>query len=319
MVNLKLLSILAIVLVISSCTSPSVAVSVTGNGKAALTPLADSFNPFATPTPTPTATPVPTPTPTPKPEPTVWPSLDLSCITSAAASTVKVQVSGTLSYNKTGIPNAPMYIGYSADGGSHWENFTLVQTRSDGTYGAVWIPNATGNYIMTVHWDGNDTLHRIEAKVNLALTSDSSGNEFSIMSNSNITNLAYNAATQVISFNTNGTSDPESYIYACVPKTLVNDVQALKVYVDGNPVQFASESQPDVWVISALYSKTEHSLTVQIPSVEVINPTSIPWTAIVIVAAVIVIALLAVVVVFRRRRRMAKTVASILKENRPTY
>jgi len=228
-------------------------------------------------------------------------------------------VSGTLSYNKTGIPNAPIYIGYSADGGSHWENFTLVQTRSDGTYDAVWTPNSTGNYIMNAHWDGNDTLHRIDAKVNLALISDSSGNQFSVMSNSNITNIAYNSATQVISFNTNGTSDSESYFYACIPKALVNDVQTLKVNVDGAQVQFASESQPDVWVLSALYSKTEHAITVQIPSVQVISPTNIPWTAIVIVAAIIVVALLAVVVVLRRRRRMAKTVAAILKENRPSY
>ena len=171
MVNYKMATAFKKLLIISFCLSIS----------APLTLAETSF--FPTPTPTPTATPNPTPTPTPKPEPTIWPSLDMSCITSAVATTVKVQVSGTLSYNKTGIPNAPIFIGYSADGGSYWENITLVQTRTDGTYGAVWIPNATGNYIMTAHWGGNDTLHSIDVKVDIALISDSVGNEFSIISN----------------------------------------------------------------------------------------------------------------------------------------
>jgi len=243
----------------------------------------------------------------------------MQCVTTAAASTVKVQVFGTLSYNKTGIQNTPIYLGYSADGGSHWENFTIVQTRSDGTYGAVWIPNATGNYLMTVHWNGNDTLHSIEARVNLVLTSDSSDNELSIISNSNITNLVFTAEKKLLSFNTNGTSDKESYFYACIPKSLLSDVQTAQVNVDGNPVQFASESQQDVWVISSVYSKTEHALTIQIPTAEVLTPNSIPWTLIVIIVVVLLIALVAVIVVVRRRRRTAATVKSILKENRPTY
>ena len=138
---------------------------------------------------------------------------------------------------------------------------------------------------------------------------------FSVVSNSTLSNFAYNSETQELSFNTNGTS-ATGYAYACIPKTLVSDTQTLKVNIDGNPIAFTSESQEDVWVISCVYTQSEHAFTVQIPLVEALSPATTPWIAIVIVIAVL-IALVAIAVVIRRRRRTAATVAAILKETRP--
>ncbi len=308
MINTKLSGYLVAFLIVSSCIFFVVSFA--------------AANPIEFPTPTPTATPVPEPTPTPmpKPEPTTWPTLEVQCITTAAASNLTVQVSGTLTFNQTGIPNAAIYVGYSADCGNSWENFSLVQTRGDGSFGAVWVPNATGNYLVNAHWDGNDSLHWFDARMNLALTSDSSGNVLSAVSNSTISSFAYNSTTQILSFNTNGTSGTTGYVYASIPKNLVSDIQTLEVNIDGKSIAFGSESQGDVWVISCVYSQSEHVFTVQIPSVGFMSPATMPWTTIVVIAAVIaLIAVLAVVVVIRRRRRTAATVAAILKENRPLH
>ncbi len=165
--------------------------------------------PFDTPTPTPTAT--PEPTPTPKPEPTVYPTVTLNCISIAAASNLKVQVTGTLTYNKTGIPSTAVYVGFSADGGNQWENFSLIQTHADGSFQTVWTPNATGNYLLCARWSGNDSLHWMNATVNLATISDSSGNEFSVASNSTLSNLSYNSTTRELIFNANGNSSTTGY------------------------------------------------------------------------------------------------------------
>ena len=304
MTNIRLLGLLAVVLIISSCGALS----------------GSSANPVALPTPTPSLTlePTVTPIPTPKPEPTAKPAMDLHCRSTAVASNLKIDVTGTLSYNKTGIAGAVVYVSFSADSGNNWENFSLVQTQVNGGFETLWMPNATGNYLLCAQWAGNDSLHWINATVNLSLMPDSSGNEFSVMSNSSISGFDYNSRTQIISFNTNGTSSTTRYLQVCIPKTLVSDIQTLEVNIDGKPVAFGSESQDGVWVISCLYTQSEHAFTLQIPFMQVLNPATTPWITIVVIIAVLVV-LVAVMVVVRRRRRTAATVAAILKENRPVY
>jgi len=320
MANIKLLCLLAILITISNGTSlaTSSTLTLTQKGNIAYSPLVDSF-PFSTPTPTPSPSPEPTvtPIPTPRPEPTAKPALKIDCKSSATESNLKVTLTGTLTYNKTAIPGASIYLSFSADSGNRWENFSLVQTRSDGGFGALWIPNATGNYLLNAQWEGNSTLHWMNTTVNLSLMPDSAGNVFSIASNSSISRLNYTAATQTISFNTNGTSSTTGYIHVCIPKTLMKDAQSLKVNIDGKPIAFAfsSEDQDDVWVISCVYTQSEHTFTLQIPLIEILSPATTPWIVIVIAIALL-IAFGAIVVVIRRRRRTAATVASILKQNR---
>jgi hypothetical protein len=275
--------------------------------------------PWATPTPTPAAEPTITPNPTPKPEPTAKPTLEMHCRSTADIDDLKVDVTGALTYNKTAIINAPVYIGFSADSGNTWENFTLVQTDSDGGFAAAWTPNATGSYLMCAHWGGNDSLHWVNATANLALTPDSAGNEFSIVSNSTISNLAYNSTTKELSFSTNGTSGTTGYLYASIPKTLLGDIQAIAVNIDGQPIACGSESHEDVWVICCVYGQSEHVFTMQLPFVVMLNSQETPWIPIAAIVIAVLIAIIAAIMTIRRRRRTAATVASILKENRPTY
>jgi hypothetical protein len=320
MVNIKLFGLLLAFLIISGGVSYSFTIPLV-NGINAVAQVANTLPPFIFPTPTPTPTPEPTvtPIPTPKPEPTVWPTLTIHCLSTASTNNLKIQISGTLTYNNTGIPNAPVYVGYSADAGVNWKNVSLIQTHSDGAYATVWIPNATGNYLINVHWDGNQTLHWLDTTANLALTSDASGNEFSVVSNSTLTELTYNSAAKKLSFTTNGTSDTTGYLYVTIPKTLVSDTHVLQFKVDGASTAFTTENQEDVWVISCVYSQSAHAFTLEIPSVVGVSPETVPWTTILLVLVIVAIIVGAVVVVIRRRRRTAATVASILKEKRPSY
>lgn len=317
MTNVKLMGLLAVVLILLSCV---LALPLTRSAGFANLPVADqSLLPFPTPTPLPTPTPEPTPTPTPVPEPTAKPTVTVDCkSTTATASNLKVEVTGALTYNDTALYGVPVYVGFSADGGNNWENFSLVRTQADGSYAAVWTPNATGNYLIIAQWQGNLSLHWMNATVGLAMTSDSAGNAFSVASNSTISNFAYDSTTQQLSFNTNDTSNTAGYAHVCIPKTLLSDAQTLQVTLDGTAVSFTSESKGDVWVISCVYTKGQHVFNVQIPFMQILSQPATPWVAIVIIIAVL-IALIAVTVVIRRRRKTAKLVASILSQNRPTY
>jgi hypothetical protein len=315
MANVKLLGLLAIVLIASSYVSFG-GFSTANTGGFVCTALVYQSFPFTTATPTPTPTPEPTatPVPTPRPEPTAKPDMEISC-KSTAANSLKIEVTGTLGYNKSAISSVPIYISYSADAGNNWANFSLVQTDADGRFGTLWTPNATGSYLLCAQWEGNLTLRWMNATANLALTSDSAGNVFSVASNSTLSSLAYDSATQELSFTTNGTSSTTGYVTACIPKTLLNDAQTLKVNIDGKPLAFDSKSQNDVWVITCTYTQSEHAFTIQIPLIQMLSPDSTPWVSIVIVIAIL-IALIAVVMAIRRRRRTAATVAAILKQSR---
>ncbi|MCW3999084.1 MAG: hypothetical protein NWE93_02460 [Candidatus Bathyarchaeota archaeon] len=316
--KVKLLGLFtALLIVLSGCVtlSGSMVLAAAQSGDVAYTLLFDPFG-SPTPTPSPTAEPTVTPTPTPRPEPTEKPTLDMYCLSTASVSNLKVNVTGSLTYNNTAIPNANIYLGYSADSGDTWQNFTFVQTRVDGSFGAVWIPNATGNYLMCAYWEGNWTLHWMNTTAALALAHDSAGNVFSVTSNSTVSGFTYNEDTQTVSLATNGTSSTLGYLQVSIPKTLLSDVETLEVNIDGKTIEFTSVSQDETWVISCLYSQSAHTFTMQIPFKQVLSANETPWIAIVLIIILVLIALAALVVV-RRRRRTAATVAAILKENRP--
>jgi hypothetical protein len=272
------------------------------------------------PTPTPTATPTPTttPTPTPRPEPSARPTLQMYLTSTASSNNPKVTVSGTLTYNHTGIEGAPIYTAFSVDNGNNWQNFSLVQTHSDGSFSTIWVPNATGSYLVSTQWDGNLTLHWLNTTASLALTPDSAGKMFSVASNSTLSGLTYDSASRQLRFSTNGTTNTVGYLSICVPKALAADAQALQVKKDGAAQTFGIQSQDDVWVISCTYTQSTHNFVVQLPAEVMFSPVETPWLMIALAVAVVVV-IIAVLLVIRRRRRTAATVAEILKDKRPVF
>jgi flagellar biosynthesis/type III secretory pathway M-ring protein FliF/YscJ len=90
----------------------------------------------------------------------------------------------------------------------------------------------------------------------------------------------------------------------------------MEVNIDGKPITFSQDSKDDVWIISCMYTQSQHAFTIQIPFMQTLSPATNPWIAIIVVIALLV-ALAGIAVIIRRRRRTAKIVAAILKQNRP--
>lgn len=312
----KLTSILSIVLLLS-CFITAVA-SAYDVKTLANAPIFSFDNSSPTPT-APTPTPTTKPTPTPRPEPSARPTLQMTITSAASSNNPKITIAGTLTYNHTGIQGAPIYAAYSADSGSTWQNFSLVQTHAGGSFStSEWIPNATGNYLVSTQWNGNLTLHWLNTSASLALTADSLGNEFSIASNSTLSAATYDSGSRQLRFQTNGTTNTVGYLTICVPKTLAADAQALQLKMDGAIQTFNSEPQGDIWIISTTYSQSAHNFVVQIPAEVVFSPVETPWLTVAI-ALIVIVAIIAVLIVVRRRRRTAATVAEILKDKRPVF
>jgi len=260
-----------------------------------------------TPTPTPSATASPTVPPTPKPTSTPSPNLptptiDVTCKGATTSYGPKVEISGKLLLSGNAIAEWPVLISYSVTGGETWESLTLVHTRSDGGFVAVWYPDVTGNYLIKASTDATSTMNAASEIVNLALTPDKNQNVFTLNSNSTITQFAFNSTSNQLSFVASGDSGTTGYVEIYIPKTIINDISQLITYIDNQQVSFNSESQGDSWLITFSYSHSEHKITLVMGDASQVTNTGntqIVWYAIPIIA----IAVVAVAVVLMLKRK----------------
>ena len=245
-----------------------------------------------TPTPAPTQTPTPTPTPSPnKPTPTI----DVSCQSTSTANGFRVEINGILSGNGTWLANKAVQLYYSNDGGKSWVSLTLVNTGNDGKFNAVWMSPVSGIFLVKAVCEGNTEYNQASTTVNFAVTPAPEQNVFSITSNSTITQLAFNSETKELSFNATGPSGTKGYFSINIPKTLINDISGLKVYLDGSEVTFSSEQQTDLWIITFSYSHSTHTIVMDLSNTS--NPNNTPAQLPIYVIAIVAIAIIAVAAV----------------------
>ena len=271
------------------------------------------------PTPTPTSNPTPTPKPTPNPSlPT--PTIDASCKGTSITNGFKVNINGNLLLNGNPLAGTSILISYSVTGGDSWQGLTLVKTRSDGSFAAVWTPDVTGNYLIKAAVEATSTFNGASKTVNLALTPDEERNIFTLNSNSTISQFAFNSTTQELSFTASGPSGSTGYVEMYIPKTLITDISTLKAYVDGTQISFHSESQSDAWLITFNYSHSEHRVTMELGNADLqpIETSTPPWISDVIllaIIAIVIVVIAAMVVAFKRTNK--NTAKNSKKANTP--
>jgi hypothetical protein len=261
--------------------------------------------PTATPTPSPTTNPTVSPSPTPNPSlPT--PAMDLMCKSTTSASGFKVEIGGNLYLDGNFIADSPILISYSVTAGNSWESLTLVNTLADGSFKAIWQPDVTGNYLIKATFEATSNMNGVSKTINLALTPDPEHNVFTLTSNSTITQFAFNPDSKELSFVVSGPSPTTGYVNIYIPKTILDDISALKAYVDGNQISFNSESQSDSWLIFFTYSHSTHTITMTIAEPATISTTdSTPQTIYYLIPVGIIAIVLLAVLALRRRTKTA--------------
>jgi hypothetical protein len=194
------------------------------------------------------------------------PSLMTSCISSAKPSGFNVQIKGNLTVNGTGIPQAPILLSYSVNGGKSWVDLTLVQTGSDGSYHAEWMPSVTGYYSLKAVYEGNENYSNTSTIVNFVVESFQEQNTFAVNSNSTLTGFSFNSTSKELSFDVSGDPETTGYVYVNIPKSLVSDGSSLKVYLDGNQIEYAVQSQGDEWLLYFTYHHSTHLVDISLRS-----------------------------------------------------
>ena len=240
------------------------------------------------------------------------PSLTTSCISPKSQSGFNVfKINGQLAFDGAGISGAPIYLSYSVTGGDSWQDLTLLNTHSDGSYSALWLPTVTGNYLLKAVYKGNDNYLGTSNIVNFAIEPFLEQSVFSVTSNSTITELSFNSASKELSFSVSGDAGTMGYVNVYIPKSLVNDTGGLKVYLDGSQVDYTAQSQSDCWLLYFTYPHSTHLVTISLgesfvnpSSVSIISPSqtqilSLDWVNIAILAFLGTIVIIVVITAVR--------------------
>jgi len=259
--------------------------------------------PVTSPTPSPTASPTPTATPTPAPT-LPAPNLSFYCISLTTTSGFNVQIQGSLTHNGVGLSGAGIQLSDSVTGGATWQDLTYVNTDNNGSFSCVWMPSVSGNYAIKATWSGDNDYSNASAVYNFAVAPfDNQGqNVFSVTSNSTLTSLAFDSATNELSFGVSGPSGTTGLTEVCIPQSLIPDISKLNVMLDGASINHTSVSEGNVWLTTFTYHHSSHTVVIALGSSTV---PEFPSSA--ILSLVIVLAVSVSVVLMLKNRKMSKS------------
>ncbi len=189
-------------------------------------------------------------------------NLSLSLSSSTSYVGFKVGIEANLTSNEKGVSDAGILLSYSVTGGKSWNDITFVETRVNGNLSAIWMPPATGNYIVKAIWSGNSTYPGTSATVSLAVIPFEEQSVFSVTSNSTISTLAFNSTSRELSFTVTGPSGTLGYVKVYIAKTLVQNIADVKVYLNGNQLDYTATSLDDSWLLYFTYQHSTHKVTI---------------------------------------------------------
>jgi hypothetical protein len=126
---------------------------------------------------------------------------------------------------------------------------------------------------------------------------------FFVKSNSTVSELFFNSTSAELSFTVSGEPETAGYVEVTIAKSLVSNVQNVRVYLDGNQLDVAITDGEDSWLLSFNYVHSTHhvriSLAATAATTQFLGVEYWIWIAVAVIAAVIGAGLL---VYFNRRR-----------------
>ena len=84
----------------------------------------------------------------------------------------------------------------------------------------------------------------------------------SVSSNSTVSSLAFNSTTSELSFTVSGLPGTTGYVKVGIAKSLVSNAENIRVYLDGNGLDYEVEPNADVWLLSFTYTHSIHQVSI---------------------------------------------------------
>lgn len=244
------------------------------------------------------------------PRPSELPTLTISLDSSTTYIGYNVKISGELTYpNGTQISGANLLLSYSVTGGESWSDITSI-TTSDGGYYVEWEPTATGNYLVKVGFSGNETMYLTGTEVTstLAVMPVEGEYVFSVVSNSTVSELAFNSTSRVLDFIVSGPTGTTGYTKVTMEKTLISDINDLKVYIDGSQTNYTATLTDTSLVLFFTYQHSTHQVVVSLGAASFIPPQII--TPLSLIALALGLAVATTIIALRIRKRTWTTTST---------
>jgi parallel beta-helix repeat protein len=254
------------------------------------------------PTPSPSPSPSPTPTPTPTPEST---HMSISVDASSTAVGSAVNVNGRLSdSNGNPLQDKSVTLSYAVTDSTSWVPIGSGTTNDAGEYDVQWVNTASGTFTLKAEWNGDDDYLGASATTTLSFLPYENQQLFFVESNSTVSALAFNSTSSELSFTVNGTSGTTGYVKVTIAKTLVSNAENIKVYLDGNQLNYEVTSNPDSWLLAFTYIHSTHHVMISLATNEA-GGTFLGIEYLILIAVVIVIAVAGVAgfIVWRNKKK----------------
>lgn len=220
-----------------------------------------------------------------------------------------VEITGNATCNELGLVDIPILLSYSVTNGESWNDITLVHSGTDGNFSAVWMPSATGNYLVKAIWNGNSTYPGTSSIVNLAVLPFEEQTVFSVTSNSIISALSFDSESRELGFGVTGPSGTVGYVNVFIAKDLIMDTEDVEVKLNDEEVDFSVTSSDDSWLLHFTCLHSTHEVTIALgrPTTSFIETFPIEFVAFAVASIIAV-----VVVVFFALKRNQRS-----KEDKP--
>ena len=193
---------------------------------------------------------------------------------------VYLNLSGTLKGNGVPIGDAWIQLLYSANGGQNWNEAVGMRASDDGSYSAIWNPPEAGVYLFKTTWTPYDPYENSESPVVMLSIKNFSGYVYSVMdvvSNSTLSVLDFNSTSWELSFTATGETGTAGFAEVGIaPKRMVGNISDLRVFMDGDDLDYTVKSTDDALVLHFVYTHSSHSVTIDLGISQEVSPWPSP-------------------------------------------
>lgn len=123
---------------------------------------------------------------------------------------------------------------------------------------------------------------------------------FSIISNSVITELAFDSTSKIITFTVSGQEGTIGYTNVTIAKTLIENISDLKIYLDGSQTNYVLTSTEYTWLIHFTYTHSSHKVIILLTPLNT-NPQPVLSIKTTIALSGIIIIITATILIIRKK------------------
>ncbi len=184
-----------------------------------------------------------------------------------------VNLNGTVTGNQSALINVPVELSFSINGGQTWTDITSVSTLNDGSYSAIWIPSATGTFLVRALCEGVYPFLSSQTMMDLSVAPYNNQYVFSVSSNSSVSALAFDSTSNTLNFTVSGPAGTTGFVDLKIAKSLLENIANLKVNLDSNNLAYQATSTSDSWILEFHYSHSIHNVNINMGSALTPTPT----------------------------------------------